>query len=430
MNLNKIKYFLIVAYVISSSSCTNDTKDKVLIDEPKLEVIEGSLGKVEYFFRSKVDQNYILVNNAQTNQAYLMDKDAELIYDFPLNGERIGNDIHLMNNGKILAMLESENPKIKIGGFGGKLQIINKDGSVDWSFEYSNDNYILHHDAEMLPNGNVIVQIWERKTAQEAQDSGSELNLDLFPDGIIEVNPETDEIVWEWHAWDHLVQEYDDTKNNYGNISSSPQKINLNYILDQEGDIMHANGIAYDPTNDLIFLSVNFYSEIWVIDHSSTTEQAASSLGGNFGKGGDLVYRFGNPTAYNNTEGERLFFNNHFPNLLTGQEKGNILVYSNGQDKNQSTVYELKLPENYTMSSNQNNEPEIVWSFTDANLFSPKVSGAVRLSNGNTLITEGDFGIWEVTSEGDIVWKFSNPGFYWRAYSYDKTSEAIINLDI
>ncbi|MCK5443117.1 MAG: hypothetical protein KAJ23_14620, partial [Maribacter sp.] len=225
-------------------------------------------------------------------------------------------------------------------------------------------------------------------------------------------------------------QDFDETKNNFGVISDNPHKINLNYVLDDEGDIMHGNGIAYDPLKDVIYLSINFYSEIWVIDHSTSPEEASTASGGNYGKGGDLVYRFGNPDAYGNTAGERLFFNIHFPNLLKGHDLGKILVFSNGGDLNQSTVYELKLPQAFNLQANQNNEPEVVWSFTDPDLFSAKVSGAVRLPNGNTMIAEGDFGIWEVTADGKVVWKFSNPGFYWRAYHYDKTSQAIINLNL
>jgi hypothetical protein len=134
--------------------------------------------------------------------------------------------------------------------------------------------------------------------------------------------------------------------------------------------------------------------------------------------------------AYNNTHGERLFFNNHFPNLLSGNANGNILIFSNGQDKEQSTVYELKLPNTYSLQVNQDNEPDVVWSFTDPELYSAKVSGAVRLPNGNTMITEGDFGVWEVTSNKEVIWKFSTPGFFWRAYHYDKTSEAVLNLNL
>ena len=167
-------------------------------------------------------------------------------------------------------------------------------------------DHIAHHDVEMLPNGNILIMVWERKTAEEAELAGSNLAIDIFPEAIIEVDPSTDEIIWEWHAWDHLIQDFDDLKANFGTIADNPQLINLNYVPDELGDIMHGNGITYDKTNDLIFLSINFYHEVWVIDHSTTTEESATNTGGTYNKGGDLVYRFGNPTAYDNQAGERL----------------------------------------------------------------------------------------------------------------------------
>lgn len=392
--------------------------------------LEGTLGTAEFIDASQVDDNYILVNDAASNRVYLMDKKAELLHEWPLNGERLGNDAFLLPNGQLLAMLEAEDPKIEFGGFGGKLQLLDKDGNATWSFEYSSDDYILHHDAEMLPNGNIIVIVWERRTLEEAQTAGSNLETDVFPEGIIEVDPTTDTIVWEWYAWDHLIQQHDDTKNNFGVVADNPQLINLNYVPNEEGDIMHANAIAYDDINDLIYLSANFFSEVWVIDHSTTREEATSHSGGTFNRGGDLVYRFGNPEAYDNPGGERLFYNNHFPNILKGEDEGKLLIFTNGNGFDQSTVYELLLPEILSLTPNANNEPTVTWSFTDPDLFSPKVSGAVPLPNGNRLITEGDFGVWEVTDAGEPVWKFSNPGFYWRAYHYTKDAPEILSLGL
>lgn len=67
-----------------------------------------------------------------------------------------------------------------------------------------------------------------------------------------------------------------------------------------------------------------------------------------------------------------------------------MLIFTNGGNLEQSTVYELDLPEALnTASIPELVNPDILWSFTDAELYSPKVSGAVRLPNGNTLITEG-----------------------------------------
>lgn len=432
---------LILFFTLLFTSCSSDEKPKEIVPDETTDpivndlenpdfTIESDLGTVEYFNESLVDDNYILVNDASAHRVYLMDKKADLVHEWPLNDKKLGFDAFLMDNGKLLIMFKAEDPKIKLGGFGGKLQLLNKDGSQEWNFDYSSEDYIMHHDAEMLPNGNVIIQIWKRQTAEEAQMAGSDLEIDLFPDGIIEVNPSTNEIVWEWNIWEHLVQEHDDSKNNFGVVADNPQLIDLNYVDSENGSRTHANGIEYDETNDLIYLSVNFYSEVWVIDHSTTTEEAASHTGGNSGKGGDLIYRFGNPEAYGNTKGERLFDHNHFPNLLDGTNLGNIFVFSNGFTIGQSTAYELKLPNPLNLQPNTDNEPTVIWSFTDKILFSPKISGVVLLPNDNKLITEGDAGFWEVTEKGEVVWRFRKEGFFWRGYHYSKDASSIKALGL
>ncbi len=405
--------------------------DTVMMPDPDGEEPEEPVGDVEFFNEALVDDNYVLINDASANSVYIMNKQAERLHEWPLSSN-IGNDVFLLPNGKLLASLEVDDPKINFGGQGGKLQFIDKDGNIEWDFEFSSEDAEMHHDAELLPNGNVIVLVWEKRTAEVAEQAGSSLEIDVYPESVIEVNPATDEIVWEWHAWDHLIQDHDDTKDNFGVVGDHPELINLNYVPIDNGDIMHANGIAYDAINDLIFVSINFYHEVWVIDHSTTTEEATSHTGGNLGKGGDLIYRFGNPGAYNNPMGERRFFNNHFPNLLDGDKQGNLLIFANGNDSglDQSVVYELELPSPLKLEANTDNEPEVAWSFTDPELYSPKVSGAVELPNGNVLITEGDFGVWEVTRAGEVVWKFSAPGFYWRAYHYNKDAPEIEALGL
>lgn len=389
-------------------------------------------GTVAFFNKDLVDDNIILVNDAKNNFVYLMDKNAKVLHQWNLNGGDLGNDCYLLPDGQLLAMVESDNPIIQLGGNGGKIQLLDYEGNENWSFTYSSEDYILHHDAEMLPNGNILAMTWEKYSSEDAVANGYLLDVPLFPDGLIEIDPKTNQIIWEWHAWDHLIQNVDETKPNYGSIAENPQLIDINYNQREDGDITHANGIAYDAEKDIIYLSVNFYSEIWVIDHSTTIEEAASHTGGNFNSGGDLVYRFGNPKAYQNNNGTRLFHNNHYPNLLKGDDEGNMLIFSNGGDLNQSTVYEIELPDQLILDISKDNEPKVIWSFTDPELYSPKVSGAEKLPNGNVLITEGDFGIWEVTQEKEVIWKFNADGFFWRAYHYntnDLEIETILNTD-
>lgn len=436
---------LILSSVLSS--CQSDDipapeKESVTIPQttpavPKVDlpIFKGETGQVWIYDSTNMDSGYILVNDATANRVYLMNKEAKLVYEWELPSG-IGNDAELLEDGRLLVSLQAKDAVYDIGGYGGRIQIINPDRTVDWDFTYSSKGYISHHDIEMLPNGNVLVMAWHKKNKEEAEQAGydgSPINEVLLPESLIEINPENDEIIWEWHSWDHLVQDFDETKENFGVVSENPQLLDINYKDDDRGDIMHANGLDYDPINDLIYLSINFYSEVWVIDHSTNKEEASTNKGGNYGKGGNLVYRFGNPSAYKSEVGGRLFYSNHFPNILKFDEigAGNMLIYMNGNNgPEQSRVYELAIPKSFDLESDSFIQPLILWEFTDSELYSPIVSGAVRLPNGNTLITEGSYGFWEVTPEGKVVWKFEGAGLFWRGYSYPKNHAAIELLQL
>lgn len=380
------------------------------------------------------EPSYVLAIKNGGTESFLLDKNGDEVFNwtFDLN---LGNDLELLPDGKLIGMFKTTTPSFTFGGYGGIVKILNIDGSTNWEYEYSTENYLAHHDVELLPNGNVLFLAWERITADIAKQAGVDTEFDIYPEVLIEVDPDTDEIVWEWHSFDHIIQDRFSNISSFGDIGDNPHLIDINYALRENGDIMHANGIDYDRSKDVIYVSVNFYSEVWVIDHSTTKAEARTTSGGNFSKGGNLIYRFGNPEAYNNSEGERLFYNNHFPNFLENGEPGagNVLIFVN-KDKNvdQSAVYELVMPETFNLTSNTNNEPEIEWSFTDSELFYQRISGAVRLKNGNTLICEGDFGFWEVATGGEVVWKYdgNGQGDFWRGYAYGINSPEVKSLGL
>jgi len=420
------KLIYLLSFSLLFTSCKND--DDVIDIPEEIELAEN----VEIYEPANFEDSFVLAVENGGTTSYLLNKEGFKVKEWNFDAN-LGNDLELLPNGKLIGMFKTDSPDINFGGFGGVIRILNSDGTIDWEYIHASSNSIAHHDVEMLPNGNVLFIAWERIVNLEAASLGVATNVSIFPEVLIEINPNTDEVVWEWHSFDHLIQDQFNTISTFGNVANNPQLIDFNYNIVENGDIMHSNGLDYDAVNDVIYLSINGYSEIWVIDHSTSTAEAATSLGGNYNKGGNLLYRFGNPEAYKNTEGERLFYNNHFPNILEGDEPGagNILVYGNGNDVNQSTVYELDIPNDFSLLPNTNNEPTIIWSFTDEELFFGRISGAVRLQNGNTLIAEGDFGFWEVTQNKDVVWKYNGLGTsFWRCYGYLKNSEAILNLDL
>ena len=143
-------------------------------------------------------------------------------------------------------------------------------------------------------------------------------------------------MVWRWRVWDHLIQDYDATKANYGNVAANPR------LIDADGTESripafwnHMNSIDYNAALDQIMLSVRGNSEVWIIDHSTTTAEAAAHTGGKSGKGGDLLYRWGNPKAYGaGTQSDQELYQQHDAEWVsTGYPgAGNITVFNNGWD--------------------------------------------------------------------------------------------------
>lgn len=367
--------------------------------------------------------SYILLNELQKDKIRMIDRLGNSVAIWDLGeGNALANDAKLLQDGSFLSTLKVNPPPFSQGGYGGKVEIRNAQKELIWEYLMSSVDALQHHDALQLPNGNILVMAWEQKTRDELDAKGYiGEHATINAESIYEINPSNSEIVWQWHSWDHLVQDQDETKEDYGVIGENPGKINVNYVLNDR--FMHANGIDYDENRDIIYLSVRYYSEVWVVDHNTTTEDAAGEMG-------DLIYRFGNPETFGGT-GERLLHLQHHPNLLKGDQPGagNMIVFSNeDQEGEQSAVIELDLPEVFDF----NEQPTVVWRFSDADLYSDILSGTDRLPNGNTLISVGTQGtVWEVTPEKEVVWKFrmaseiGSPPRLWRSYSYDKDSPAV-----
>jgi hypothetical protein len=318
------------------------------------------------------------------------------------------------------------------GGAGGGVQKVQWDGTVVWDFRYNSNGVLSHHDVKTLPNGNVLLIAWETKTYAEAVQAGrnpSHIPTSGFlPDHVIEVKPTgptSGDIVWEWHVWDHLIQDYDSSKDNYGVVGDHPELIDVNYGSDFMGisDWLHTNSIDYNPEFDQILISVHNFNEIWVIDHSTATEEAAGHTGGNSGKGGDLLYRWGNPQAYRaGTTSDRIFYGEHDATWIKPgyPGEGDILVFNNGVNRpggSYSSIDEITPPVNengeYYLEPDSAYGPGVeTWTYIanpPSSFYANQISGAERLKDGDTLICDGTAGkFFEVTSGGTTVWQYTN----------------------
>jgi len=386
---------------------------------------------------SDIYEGYNLYTTIQDEKSYLIDNDGNTVHTWTSN-YKPALSVYLLEDGSLLRTNnDSSNSTFgNSAGAGGIIQKLDEDSNVIWEYSYTSDTYIQHHDIEELPNGNILMIAWDKKSEAEALAAGRDPTLlddnELWPDKLIEVDPDTDEIVWEWHIWDHLIQDVDDTKANYGTVADHPELIDLNYIArnDSGADWTHINSVDYNAEYDQIILSVHTFSEIWIIEHTATTEIAASHTGGKYGKGGDLLYRWGNPQTYGaGTRQDQRFFSQHdarwIPDGYPGA--GNITVFNNGTST--SSVEEITPPVdnngNYTdPASGSAYEPnDVTWSYTlDESLYAQNISGVERLPNGNTLICSGPAGIFlEVNSAGEILWQkdIGSPIFRVSRYGTD-----------
>lgn len=357
--------------------------------------------------------------------AYLLDNCGHKLHTWYSNYTP-GASTQLLSGGRILRTNFVNNPIFNLGGAGGRIEILDWNSKTEWYYEYSTDKHCQHHDALMMPNGNILFIAWESKTLAQAKALGWINDATaLWPDHVIEVKPTTPgngDIVWEWHLWDHLVQDADSTKPNYGVVSSHPELIDINF-LSTRADWNHLNAIDYNEDLDQIILSCHAFSEIWIIDHSTTTAQAASHTGGRYGKGGDLLYRWGNNLAFKNgTFQQKQLFLQHHPHWIPKglKDEGKILFFNNGTDRIGplfSTVEMIEPPVSspgvYTMQNGVFGPASatLVYENPDSmRFFSPFISGAQRLPNGNTFICEGMKGnLFEVDNRDSIVWRYVNP---------------------
>ena len=433
---------------------------------------------------SKAFQGYTLVAPLNSKKSYLIDMEGRVVRAWE-SKYTAGQEAYFLENGHLLraATLDTRERLFGGAGQGGRVQEFDWDGNIVWDFKFHDEKRVAHHAICRLPNGNVMLIVWEIKTGTEAVAAGrdpSNVRGPWLADSLVEIKPggkTTGEVVWEWHAWDHLIQDMDSLKANFGNVGNHPELIDINFGGGEmafpgggppgppQGDFAtkdspkqdeakkktemdrlksigyvgnptargnmgilpdwtHVNSVAYNAEFDQIMISVRSFGEFWIIDHGTTTTEAAGHQGGKRGKGGDILYRWGNPSSYRagTTADQRLFAQHDAHWIAKGYPgAGHVLVFNNGGGRpagNYSSVDEIVVPVdaegNYAREDGERFGPsEAIWSYTapkKEDFFAFIMSGANRLPNGNTLICESVSGmIFEVTPKGETVWKYANP---------------------
>jgi hypothetical protein len=309
-----------------------------------------------------------------SGQVYLIDLEGNVVHQWNLPyppgayGYLLPNG-NLFYNGKTRENIEGIPWWFK----GGIMLEADPSGNIVWEYRHPDH----HHDARRLANGNTIVLATEpvpQALAAKVKGGlpGSELpGGGILADVVYEVTP-SGAIVWTWHAYEHLDPETD-----------------VLTAHDKREEWTHANSVGELADANLI-LSFRNLSTVVIIDRGT----------------GEIIWRLGCETLANQ----------HYPHELPN---GNVLIFDNG-------TYRPNIALNYSRVIEVDRKTKkIVWEYTDTplhNFFSPYISGAQRLQNGNTLITEGNYGrLFEVTPKKEVVWEYVNPYFAAQQITCDRS---------
>ena len=244
---------------------------------------------------------------------------------------------------------------------GGILLEVDWHGKTVW--EHHDKDH--HHDARRTSSEGAIYLALEpvpddlaAKVKGGVPGSGAD---GMWADAIIEVDA-SGRPIWQWHAFEHLDPDTD-----------------IITFNDARDEWSHGNTVV-PLDHDRVLVSFRNISTVCIIDK----------------KTGDSTWKLG----YD------VLSQQHDPSELSN---GNILVFDNGSHRSN-----VALPYSRVIEIDPKTN-EIAWEYRDTppyNFFSSYISGARRLPNGNTLITEGHFGrMFQVTKDGEVVWEYINPYF-------------------
>ncbi|TND07868.1 MAG: Uncharacterized protein FD123_2858 [Bacteroidetes bacterium] len=370
---------------------------------------------------------YTLYSVQNSTTTYLMDTASATYHTWThASTKQTGYSSYLTPGGTLWRTVKKSGNSLTGGGMCGEIMKVDYSGTVLWDYVVSSTTECSHHDICPLPNGNVLMIVYDVKTAAQATQAGCQSAITMWSEKIIEVQPTgatTGTIVWQWNLWDHLCQDYDASKDNYvSSTADYPElwDINANPVK----DMWHMNGIDYNPMLDQVTVSAHNADEYYVIDHSTTTAEAAGHTAGLSGKGGDFLYRWGNPGNYGQS-GTTIFNVIHDAHWIPEgcPNEGYLVALNNkGISNTQSSVDQASPPYsgyNYSYTPNTAYTPSTYTLRHACNGYTSNMGNSEQYPNGNMLVCLATAGtIYEINSAGTQLWTFTASGNVPQAHRY------------
>ena len=405
---------------------------------------------------------------------YLLDNEGRVVHTWKPDTNSV-HCCYLLQNGHLLRPADLGGRDSSFGGgpgAAGRIQEFTWDGELVWDFKLFNDKQLPHHDIdqdaqrqrpddrlgqedrrEAIAAGrkkelvsNVPAARLARRGQADRQDHRRG-RLGMAPLGPPDPGPRLDQGELRRRGRPPRAGRHQLRRGRHGPGGRCAKKDGAGRKLRQEGRsqaqvdrlrrLGRASRSASTPTGPT--------STRWPTTPSSTRSCSASTSSASSGssttarrrprppatpaassgKGGDLLYRWGNPRVYRagtvkpTRSSSPSTTPTGFPKGLPGA--GHVLVFNNGRRRPggaYSSVDEIVLPVDekgrYTLKEGKAFGPDkAVWSYSapkKSDFYSSFISGAHRLPNGNTLICSGANGtVFEVTPDKEIVWKYVNP---------------------
>ncbi len=393
----------------------------------------------------KYAPGYLLFAPQNNNTVYLIDKNGS-VYNYWLCSN-MGLNAYLLPSGNLL---HTESINRSGGDPGGRIIMSGWNNEHIWSCTINSDTLQQSHDVYPLSDSVVLAMTWELIPDSEVVKARS---ISCKPDSagmwspkIVELHQSGDSavITWYWRMWDHLL--CDTCK-----PSMHPELMDPNYLGTPNGELddwMHPNALAFNPRLNQIMFSSRNLNEIYIIDHSTSPTEVKGHKGGNCGKGGDFLYRWGNPAAYGMGAGNpQQLFGQHSPYWLDTSNVSNTCIMINNDGflgaydysacaappstQIATTFNTLKTPYNaatraYDMAPGRACGPDApVTTYTAPSqaLWNEFEGNVQLLPDSNLMVCAAMQGVlYEMNPKNSqVVWQFnlnSNYGHIFRCYQY------------
>lgn len=382
-------------------------------------------------YDGSIDKYYTLFSNTFGNESYLIDNCGRLVNKWTSEKDN-GLSAAILPDGRLIRAYKETGSNIYQPSIGGGLEIRNWDGELQWQYKEAGEGYVQHHDFAVMPNGNILFIGWEAITTTALEEMG--MNTEnvytstVWFEYIKEIKPigsET-ELIWEWHMIDHIVQDLLPDIETYGVIQDNPHKFDINFTSPLQfsvQDPFHANAIDYNPLRDEIVLNLRSIGELWILDHSTTSLEASGETGGNSGKGGDILFRWGNPQSYDRQiqESDWTLFGAHGVNFVDEglPDEGKIVIFNNGVLRPEGSYATIEMidplldvNDQYLLNSDGQFDlidHKIIYG-ENGDLISEYQSNAHQLPNGDFFINAADIDrMLQVNEAKEILWEYQIP---------------------